>query len=398
MKKRILPVIAMAVFSATSGISNAQWAAAPQAFQWQTVDCMSFAGNTGYVGGENGALAKTTNGGASWTQLTAPTQSYIPVLCFLDANTGFLTGSDELYKTTNGGVSWSLKHSLNNKQYRSIKFINSTTGFAVGGEGGICLILKTTDAGETWTEMNNGGSFIWLEDIDFPTATTGFAVGLAGTVMKTTDGGNNWSTVRTNTEYLNDVSFADASTGYVAGDSGVVLKTTNGGTTWTNVNIGTDYNIQAMHFIDASTGYVAVYAHSSAAIGKIFKTTNGGATWTEDYSQQTGSLMSMRFTSPTTAYAGGIIGGMVKMGAVAGLDEMVEGVITASPNPSNDGIFTLNGLNDAESSFEVRDLSGHIVAQSAKTATVDLSGNAPGVYVVTVSNPNGMFTARLIRQ
>src|SRR5688572_27785418 len=50
--------------------------------------------------------------------------------------------------------------------------------------------------------------------------------------------------------FLNDL------TGYVGGDKGTILKTTNGGNNWNSIYNGYIYNVVALTFINSTTGWV----------------------------------------------------------------------------------------------------------------------------------------------
>ena len=116
---------------------------------------------------------------------------------------------------------------------RAVDFVNATTGTAVGVAG---TILRTTDGGSSWVIQTSGTTNI-LNAVSFTDATTGTAVGgppsfraSFGTILRTTDGGSSWvrqTSGTTNRTY--GVSFTDAMTGTVVGDGGTILRTTTGG-------------------------------------------------------------------------------------------------------------------------------------------------------------------------
>jgi hypothetical protein len=56
----------------------------------------------------------------------------------------------------------------------------------------------------------------------------------------------------------------------VAGTYGTILKTTDGGTNWTSQTCGTAYGLWSVHFIDRNTGWAV------GQNGTILKTTTGG--------------------------------------------------------------------------------------------------------------------------
>jgi hypothetical protein len=66
--------------------------------------------------------------------------------------------------------------------------------------------------------------------VSFTDANTGTAVGDAGTIVRTTNGGTTWVAQTSGTgSFLFGVSFTDANTGTVVGGPGIILRTTDGG-------------------------------------------------------------------------------------------------------------------------------------------------------------------------
>jgi len=69
-----------------------------------------------------------------------------------------------------------------------------------------------------------------LYDINYINQNTGWACGEDGTIIKTTDGGNNWNFQQfEDKKHLWSTYFLNEYTGFVAGEGGNILKTTNGG-------------------------------------------------------------------------------------------------------------------------------------------------------------------------
>src|SRR5208283_954319 len=88
---------------------------------------------------------------------------------------------------------------------------------------------------------------------------------------------------------LSGVSFTDASTGTAVGDAGTILRTTNGGTSWTIQPSGTTNNLFGISFTGTSAGTAV------GQYGAIFRTTNGGASWTPQTSGTTYDLYGVSF-------------------------------------------------------------------------------------------------------
>ncbi len=90
---------------------------------------------------------------------------------------------------------------------------------------------------------------------------------------------------------------------WAAGTGGVVLRTTNGGTNWTSVGggaIGTA-DIYSGEALDANTAFVT----TSPAATFIYKTTNGGTTWTQVYTLAAAFIDGIQMKSATEGYAVG---------------------------------------------------------------------------------------------
>src|SRR6218665_346788 len=110
-----------------------------------------------------------------------------------------------------------------------IFFIDANNGWAVG-DGGI--ILKTTNGGTNWT-VNYHTTCIGLNKVFFVNNLLGWAVGNYGTIIKTTDGGQTWIAQNSGIQInLFGIQFTSNTNGLAAGDLGYILRTTDGGTTW----------------------------------------------------------------------------------------------------------------------------------------------------------------------
>ena len=150
--------------------------------------------------------------------------------------------------------------------------------------------MVTGDGTWQWTNPYPQGNP--MKSISFVDANTGWAAGVGGAILKTSDGGVSWTSqtpsssclgVVTSGCNLNSVSFIDANNGLAVGDYGTIWKTVNGGASWTQPTLpasgcggGSCATVQltGVDYIDASpTHAVAVGA------GYAFYSDDGGATW-----------------------------------------------------------------------------------------------------------------------
>ncbi len=129
-------------------------------------------------------------------------------------------------------------------------------------------------------------------------------VGTQGTILKYN--GKNWQTIPTGLSVsIQDVEFYDEMNGIAVGDGDLILKTSDGGNTWNRITSETGYFFTTLHFINAQNliagGYKSV-AGKPIQSG-IFKSTDGGSHW-EMIGGFTGSrVTSIDFVNTTLGYA-----------------------------------------------------------------------------------------------
>ena len=223
----------------------------------------------------------------------------------LNANTMIAVGEQgSILRTTDAGATWTRISSGTAARLSGVSFADANTGIAVGDQG---AILRTVDGGSTWTPQPSGTTNV-LWGVSFTDAGTGTVVGDAGTILRTTDGGATWSRQSSGTaDRLNGVSFTSANTGTIVGANGTILRTVDGGVTWKPQSSGTRNWLYGVSFISANTGFVVGDG------GVILRTTNGGATWTPQSSGFLGSLFAISFADASTGIAVGARGAVLRI-------------------------------------------------------------------------------------
>jgi len=174
----------------------------------------TFAGAMEYV-----TVVKTTDGGSSWSQvafLTTPAPGLgVYDAQFVTETLGYMiTDGGSVYKTTNGGVEWTSMYQSFIYSMSGVCFLNQDTGFVTGNtteygypEG---LLLKTTNGGVNWDMLYFTDPCF---DIWFPYPDTGF-ISTYG-ILKTIDSGNSWDSDTCNyTTSLKKLRFPNKQIGY----------------------------------------------------------------------------------------------------------------------------------------------------------------------------------------
>jgi photosystem II stability/assembly factor-like uncharacterized protein len=307
--------------------------------------------NTGFTGGNMGRILKTTDGGATWVPysptydnvtdfampakdvayFTTPTTLFkstdkglhwagvttgfgandLQHCYFTNSDTGFVTVGHRVkaYRTTNGGAAWQpvTMPSTPYDNITCVQFLNKYTGYmALTDTGG--TLLKTQDGGANWTSVwTSAPKGRSIRKFYFTDEQTGFA-SQDSALFKTTDGGATWALLYTGHATINVVTFSTPQIGYVSSGDRVMMGTTDGGATWTKLT--NDYytygTVYAMKFLDKMNGFIDVG-------DQTYRTIDRGATWTNNLSLNHQAQMNGYVLGPDSSlYAYGVNGVLVR--------------------------------------------------------------------------------------
>jgi photosystem II stability/assembly factor-like uncharacterized protein len=241
----------------------------------------------GVVGGADGLVRVTTNGGVSWTDRSiAELDLRIDAVCQATSDQVWAAGVDgRIYRSDDAGMSWRSVHRGGRALLYGVSFADEQTGIAVGNVeliNGVprCGVFRTDDGGRTWGRGVLGDlavclagnlTSVWMLD-----AMRAVAVGYDGDAWTTDDGGRTWTFRDTGTtDALYDVAFADENTGIAVGNNGRKRHTSDGGVTWTAGVTGTG-TTKAIRRVAYGSPTTLVFVGSQ---GNIRKSTNGGQFW-----------------------------------------------------------------------------------------------------------------------
>jgi photosystem II stability/assembly factor-like uncharacterized protein len=190
-----------------------------------------------------------------------------------------------LVHSADGGGGWNLvTRRLDNPdpfatQLFDVAFAGPELGLAVGTAG---TILRTANGGVSWTVQESAVTGD-LRAVAIVPGGTALAVGVAGTATRSTDGGLTWAplTLPDTDLILYDVAFWGAERGLVVGSSAnraeAIFVTHDGGTTWETVDRGVDPSAEIATLCVTTVGDQRAWIGGAA--GTFLTTGDGGATW-----------------------------------------------------------------------------------------------------------------------
>lgn len=354
--------------------------------------------STGYALVGN-TFFKSQDFGENWVNIGAPqteaaTTSFdfvTPDIAYAIGGGSVLGSSDRrtIYKTTNACATWTVMPLVSpiwHDSFYSIDFIDENTGVISGGFNQPAT-WRTTNGGQNWQQVNN----LAFNKVKFVTDQVGYAR-RSNKIYKSTDAGQVWTEVFDGGQEMNDFSFSDANNGYFGGDNGAMFRTTNGGLTWEIVTMPYGH-------------YEKVWMHSPNLVyaqdtynGVLVRSTNQGATWPVQINIY--MINSLLFSS-NKVYIAGTSGKILK--ANSGVLENEDFVrsdhgIRLYPNPT-DAQVTVQTDGPPINQATVYDMAGRLVLQQSphqSEATLDLSGFAKGMYLVKVDVGQRIITQKVL--
>ncbi|MCW2922124.1 MAG: hypothetical protein JWL76_1998 [Thermoleophilia bacterium] len=262
-------------------------------------------------------LMQADQRGSALTQYASPITTYqaapqLEGVTLKSTTEGWLTGLPRktgdptpVARTTDGGATWTAQTPCTGaSQLFDIEHVTANTVVAVGTGNVVC---RTTDGGSLWSRITPAPSGVW-RTVEMLPSGQGWMGGNAGRLATTVDGGATWTAlpVPDSTWTIFDISAASATRLYaVASDTGspnnvLALTSSDGGTSWSSYVIG---NTQVGGWGSSSVALSTTTALVGTSYG-TWRTTNTGATWTLVDVQGTTCLASPDGATVISSYVG----------------------------------------------------------------------------------------------
>ncbi len=354
--------------------------------------------NTGYVCGSS-IIGKTTNGGVNWDTIffnnTYNIIYYINDITVLNDSTicavGYKNASFYPYATyncgfvlysSNSGYSFDSTFFATNTELTNIDKVSTSTYISYSNKlvvrsnytcrnwyhwtvpgnaansithasGGIFFagcdqgkMLKTTNDGGSWTQLNKAVSFSNFTSIAFRNENTGIATSAgdlpsfdAGIVIKTTNGGVKWDTslIIANKDFLKVQCINET---FFINTINAMYTSMNDGISWTNFfNTWYPYDIITFDMVSSSKGFIGLKGHGDSTVvykydgaltpllrkksglvtcikfkdantgicatasGVVYRTLNSGVTWDSSNIGYAQGIMNIQYINNNFIYA-----------------------------------------------------------------------------------------------
>ncbi len=174
-----------------------------------------------------------------------------------------------LFPLQSTGIWTELNPKVPRVDYIGIHFVNKDTGWVVGDLG---AIIKTTNGGEDWTIAETSVNNLLLKVHSYNGQLV-IATGYDGMILRSSDGGETFEQIVSGVGSGIDlwgVQMVNDTIGWVCGLNQTLLKTSDSGLTWQPVSAGLNAHYWALDFLDEQYGMIACGG------GKVLRTTDGG--------------------------------------------------------------------------------------------------------------------------
>ena len=202
----------------------------------------------------------------------------------------------KLFISKDNGITWEQKEIGNYAFHVGLSFASSNKLVMVNTDGQKAAQVVTIDTNiqvQKTVEYQFG-----MNDVKMVSEQTGY-IAAYGTILKTTDGGENWVMLDIKNDNFNALSCRGENEIWVSGYNGSIFHTTNGGTTWDKLRNGNNialprYHLKDISFKDAANGWAV------GEDGLIIYTNDGGNTWTRYNKFTDAALLDIAFSPDGT--------------------------------------------------------------------------------------------------
>lgn len=297
--------------------------------------------NTIWVAGDNASLYRSTDAGNTWQYKNTgiPSTNFYGISatdvdhCWVGTQTG------RIYRTANGGLSWGLQVSITGSFINGVHMFDNNNGVFTADPTGNGVPFQnrfTTDGGANWMLAPNSpianneygvvNAWDWTNQYHIWIGVANITSNATSSKIMYTQNGFNgtwFSSVISGTGnsqglYFQAVGMTDTLNGLAGTNQANIVKTTDGGVNWSTVTPPSGISIFSIVNINAlkdGSNLIRAVFNSIDFGSKIYTTTDLGTNWIEEVippHASTLGLQHLQFISASRGYAGGKSGLVMK--------------------------------------------------------------------------------------
>jgi photosystem II stability/assembly factor-like uncharacterized protein len=355
--------------------------------------------NIGVAVGDSGTILRSTDGGEFWSQVMSNDTINFEKVKFFNSQTGLALGS-HLFKTTDAGQSWT-QIDIENKFFIDLAILNDTDCIITGAPTGV---LKSFDQGETWEILVAENELYYERDyglLSFVDENIGYTISTVNQYtsffLKTIDGGYTWDSIfiapaddwTTNAAF----SFTQEGIGFKGGwYSSFLKKTVDDGSNWKTLQTPDLSGIFDFHIEkNQPNAYYACGSHN-----KIYKSTDQGENWqlmNIDAVQE--DFNGIYFLNDSLGWVVGKNGTILNTMSTNNIDKTFD--LTISPNPTTGHLTLYN-----RSAFEIINLTlfdqtGRLIKRLSPSNEIFIEDLPSGIYFLQIEMSDDVVTKKLVK-
>ena len=302
--------------------------------------------------GLSGLMMRTTNAGSTWSTVYSGATAMMDIAatfspdlaaatpCFVAVGYSYVGSNFAgiIYVSMDNGRTFTIANSIGNTKLQGVTIGKNGNAYAVGistlnpALGKVYLSSRSLSPSyASWTDVSPPSKRVQLMAVSTSDGVHVVAVGYGGAVFYSRNNGTTWNTGSSSVSVvLQCVAAGNASVAMAAGDSTTLLRTLNGGANWTLLASATatsafssdiqamlpavgSFRFHAISMVGPSIAYAAL-SSTSGSSGLIIRTIDGGRSW------------QLQYTAPTSTQSIYTIAMMNSFVGVAGFSKPASGV------------------------------------------------------------------------
>jgi photosystem II stability/assembly factor-like uncharacterized protein len=228
--------------------SGKTWYLSYAAVNSVTLNSISFSSNAWYIAAGNGSYLKSTDKGNTWLQISFGNNESLSEVIFFSNNLAFAVGENGKIFKFNGTI-WQNQSTNTNITFNRVARANDKT-FVVGNNANIRMFQNNI-----WSIIAAPIN-VHFNDIFFKDSLNGYIAGDMGFVLKSIDGGLNWTVALSGA----DVNFKSLTISgdsiWAVGSDGIVYTSIDNGQNWKRYSIGELHHLNAIWYSN-NVGYIS---------------------------------------------------------------------------------------------------------------------------------------------